>query len=69
MGLNIRLKQQMVVKQYEKDFMKRKFNSDDNLLLNKPLKLYMLTISIRSVFQEDNKYYPQVFWDECFYEL
>ena len=51
----------MVVKQYEKDFMKRKFNSDDNLLLNKPLKLYMLTISIRSVFQEDNKYYPQVF--------
>ena len=61
MGLNIRLKQQMVVKQYEKDFMKRKFNSDDNLLLNKPLKLYMLTISIRSVFQEDNKYYPQVF--------
>ena len=61
MGLNIRLKPQMVVKQYEKDFMKRKFNSDDNLLLNKPLKLYMLTISIRSVFQEDNKYYPQVF--------
>ena len=61
MGLNIRLKQQMVVKQYEKDFMKRKFNSDDNLLLNKPLKLYMLTISIRFVFQEDNKYYPQVF--------
>ena len=61
MGLNIRLKKQMVVKQYEKDFMKRKFNSDDNLLLNKPLKLYMLTVSIRSVFQEDNKYYPQVF--------
>ena len=59
----------MVVKQYEKDFMKRKFNSDDNLLLNKPLKLYMLTISFRSVFQEDNKYYPHVFWDECFYEL
>ena len=59
----------MVVKQYEKDFMKRKFNSDDNLLLNKPLKLYMLTISFRSVSQEDNKYYPHVFWDECFYEL
>ena len=50
---------------YEKDFMKIKFSSDDNLPLNKILKFHM-TIVIRSVFQEDDKYYPQVFFDEFF---
>ena len=28
-----------------------------------------LTIVVRSVFQEDGKYYPQVFLDECVHEL
>ena len=42
-----------------------KFNSDDNLPLNKLLKFHNLTIIVRSVFQEDNKYYPQVFLDVC----
>ena len=41
--------------------MKIKFNSDDNLPLNKILKLHNIIIVIRSVFQEDNKYYSQVF--------
>ena len=48
--------------EYEKDIKKIKINADDNLLLNKILNLYNLTIDIRSVFQEDNKYYPQVFF-------
>ena len=47
--------------EYEKVFMKIKFSSDDNLLLNKILKLHNMTIVIRSVFQEDDEYYPQVF--------
>ena len=47
--------------EYEKDFSKIKFNSDDNLPLNKMLKLHMLTVIVRSVFEEDGKYYPQVF--------
>ena len=47
--------------EYEKDFMKIKFNSDDNLLLNKILKLHNITIVIRSVFHKGDKYYPQVF--------
>ena len=47
--------------EYEKDFMKIKFNSDDNLPLNKMLKLHMLTVIVRFVFQEDGKYYPQFF--------
>ena len=54
---------------YEKDFMKIKFNSADNLALNKMLKLHNLTVIIKSVFQEDGKYYPQVFLDECLYEV
>ena len=33
---------------YEKDYMKIKFNSDDDLPLNKPLKFHNLTIIIRS---------------------
>ena len=45
---------------YEKDYMKIKFNSDDDLPLNKPLKFHMMTIIIRSVFG-DVKLYPQVF--------
>ena len=54
---------------YEKDFMKIKFNSDDDLPLNKPLKFHMMTIIIRSVFEEDGKLYPQVFLDDALYEL
>ena len=49
--------------------MKIKFNSDDNLPLNKPLKFYLITIDIRSVFEEDGKLYPQVFLDNTLYEL
>ena len=49
--------------------MKFKFNSDDNLPLNKMLKLRMLTVLVRSVFEEDGKCYPQVFLNESLYEL
>ena len=54
---------------YEKDYMKIKFNSDDDLPLNKPLKFHSMTITIRSVFEEDGKLYPQVFLDDALYEL
>ena len=49
--------------------MKIKFNTDEDLPLNKTLKLYNLTIIVRSVFEEDSKYYPQIFLDESFCEL
>ena len=52
---------------YEKDYMKFKFNSDDDLPLNKPLKFYAMTINIRSVFEEGSKLYPQVFLDDALY--
>ena len=53
---------------YEKDYMKIKFNSDDYLPLNKPLKFHLMTITIRSVFEEDSKLYPLLFLDDTFYE-
>ena len=49
--------------------MKIKFNSDDNLSLNVQLKFLSVTIIVRSVFEEDGKYYPQAFLDECLYEV
>ena len=54
---------------YGKNYMKIKFNSDDDLTLNKPLKFHAITIIIRSVFEEDGKLYPQIFLDDDLYEL
>ena len=54
---------------YEKDYVKIKFNSDDNLPLNKPLNFHNMTITIISVFKEDAKLYLQVFLDDTLYEL
>ena len=55
--------------EYSKDYMKIRFSSDDNLPLNKPLKFYQMTITIRCVFSEDNKLYPQLFLDEALFSL
>ena len=54
---------------YGKDYMKIKFNSDDDSLLNKLLKFHLMTIIIRCVFSEDGKFYPQLFLDDTLYEL
>ena len=48
--------------------MKIKFNSDDQLALNKMIEILIMTIVVRAVFLENNKYYPQVFLDECLYK-
>ena len=55
--------------EYEKDYMKIKFNSDDKLPLNKQLKFLSVTIVIRSVYEEDGKYYPLALLDDCLHEL
>ena len=47
--------------EYEKDSMKTKLNSDNNLSSNTILKFHMLTVIVSCVFQENGKYYPQVF--------
>ena len=48
---------------------KIKFNSDDDLPLSKQLKFHNMTITIRSISDEDGKLYLQVFLDDTLYEL
>ena len=49
--------------------MKIKLNFDDDLPLNKPLKFQMVTVTIRSVFKEDGKLYPQFFLHDALCKL
>ena len=49
--------------------MKIKFGIDDDLPLNKLLNLHMLTIIVRSVFEDEGKFYHHVYLDECLYEI
>ena len=49
--------------------MKIRFKPNDDLPLNKPIKLRLLTISVRSVISENGKFYPQVFLDDALYDL
>ena len=53
---------------YKKDYLKIKFNPDDSLPLNKSLKFHNMTVTIRSVFEEDGKLYLQVFLDDILYK-
>ena len=46
-----------------------KRNSDDDLSLNKTVEILTITIVIRVIFLENNKYYPQVFLDECLFKI
>ena len=55
--------------EYGQDFKQIKFDTDDNLPLNKQLKLHILTIIVRCVIEEDGKFCLQVYLDECLYEL
>ena len=49
--------------------MKIKLNIYGNLPLNKPLKLHLLTGIVRCIFEERAKFYPQLYLDDCLYEL
>ena len=55
--------------EYTNSYKKIKLNSDDNLPLNRQLKFHTMTVTIRCVFSEYNKLYPQVFLDEALYSL
>ena len=54
---------------YDEKYMKTKFNSHDELPLNKTTKTPSIIIVVTAVFHENNKYYTQVFLDECLYKL
>ena len=49
--------------------MKIKFNKNDNIPVNKFFYFPTITMIIRSITKKDDKYYPQLFLDDCFYEV
>ena len=54
---------------YDEKYMKNKFNSDDNASLNKIIEICIMAVVVRVVFLKNNKYYQQVFLDECLYKI
>ena len=54
---------------YDEKYMKIKFNSDDDLPLQKTLELYDKIITVTFLFNDGNKYYPQVFLVEYLFKL
>ena len=54
---------------YNEKYMKIKFKSDDELSLNKTVEIPIMTIVVRTVFLENNKYYPYVFLHERLYKI
>ena len=54
---------------YEKNYARIGVNTDNDIPLNNSLKFPTLTIIIRCIFQEGEKLYPQIYLDECLYQL
>ena len=55
--------------EYDKDYMKIKFNSDDDIPLNKQLDFRSLRVIIRNIFEKDGKCYSQISLDDCLFEV
>ena len=53
---------------YSKNFMKIRFESDDDLPISKIVNIPVCIIIMRGVFEGAIKYYPQVLLHDCFYE-
>ena len=53
----------------DEKYMKIKFNSYEELPLNKTIEITSIIIVVTTVFLRYNKYYPQVFLDECLYKI
>ena len=54
---------------YDKKSMKIKFDSDDDLPLNKTIEINIARIGVGAIFDENNKYYPHVFLNKCLQKL
>ena len=54
---------------YDEKYVKIKLNLDNELPLNKTIKVSTMKIVPRAVSHENNKYYLQVFLEECLYRV
>ena len=55
--------------EYDKDYTKIIFNSDDDIPLNKELYFPTTTVIIRNILGKDGNYYPEIFLHKCLYEI
>ena len=55
--------------QYDKDYIKIKFKSKDDLPIDNIVNMHQVIIIIRSVFAQNGKFYPQLFLGHALYEL
>ena len=55
--------------EYDNDYMKIKFESNNNFPTDKDVNIRIATIIIRAIFAQDGKYYPQLLLDDGLYEL
>ena len=56
------------VVEYDKDYIKIKFESNTIFPTDKDVNIHLATIVIRAVFAQDGKYYPQLFLDSRLYK-
>ena len=55
--------------EYDKNYKKIKLLSDDSILLKKMIYFPTITVIIRCIFEKGGKYYPQVYLDDCLYQI
>ena len=58
-----------LIVQYDKDYMKIKFESNDNLTTDNIVNMYQVTTIIRSDFAQNDRFYPQLFLDDALYNI
>ena len=56
------------VVEYNNDYMKIKFESNDIFPADKEVNIHIATIIIRAIFAKDGIYYPQLFLDDGLYK-
>ena len=56
------------VAEYDKDYMKIKFESNNIYPEGNDVSIRLATVVIRDIFAQDGKYYPQLFLDDGLYK-
>ena len=54
--------------EYDKEYMKIKFESNNIFPTDKDANIHLAAIVIRAIFAKDGKYYPQLFLDDGLYK-
>ena len=68
-SIRAKIEENTGIVQYDKDYIKIKFESNDKLPIDNIVNMHLVTIIIRSVFAQSGKSYPQLFLDDALYKL